>query len=312
MARNPVDPIARAAAFSHGLMLALAQSSMAGWSREQMREAVAPARGAYGASPFANRLQTWPRGYPGDFETVEYILDHQNRAEPGTFAYGLEQVALDSPIAEQHRNKVRTQAQAILQAAVEHRDRPGGARVLVLASGGAADVRMVEDELVELDTQVVLLDQDADALAFARARLPRLAPNVTTVCRNVIRGLVAVRALGPFDLVVAGGLFDYLPDQIVTRVLQQARERLLTPSGRVLFTNIAIENPFRLWIECLADWKLIHRSAGDLKRLCADAGYGADEVVIEADPTALALIATCQVEAVDAVDREHCPSPVMP
>lgn len=293
MARNTVDLIACAAAFSHDLMIALAQYSQAGWSREQMRAAVAPAREAYGASPFAQRLQTWPRGYPGDFETVEHILDHQNRAEPGTFAYGLEQVALDSPIAEQHRNKVRMQADAILRAAVEHRDRPGGARVLVLASGGAADVRMIQDELAELDTQVVLLDQDADALAFARERLPRLAPNVTTVCRNVIRGLVAVRALGPFDLVVAGGLFDYLPDQVITRVLQQARERLLTPSGRVLFTNISLENPFRLWIECLADWHLIHRSADDLRRLCVDAGYGADDVSIEADLTGLALIASC-------------------
>lgn len=152
---------------------------------------------------------------------------------------------------------------------------------------------MIQDELAELDTQVVLLDQDADALAFARERLPRLAPNVTTVCRNVIRGLVAVRALGPFDLVVAGGLFDYLPDQVITRVLQQARERLLTPSGRVLFTNISLENPFRLWIECLADWHLIHRSADDLRRLCVDAGYGADDVSIEADLTGLALIASC-------------------
>ena len=88
----------------------------------------------------------------------------------------------------------------------------------------------------------------------------------------MVRGLVAARTLGPFDLVVAGGLFDYLPDEAITRLLQQARERLLTPSGQVLFTNIALENPCRLWIECLADWRLIHRSADHLSRQCADAG----------------------------------------
>lgn len=287
------DAVSRAVAFSDALVLALEQCSQAGWSREQMREAVAPARDTYAASPFATRLQTWPRGYPGDFETVEYILDLQNQADPGTFAYGLEQVALDSPIAEQHRNKVRAQAQAILRAAVEHRDRPGGARVLVIASGGAADVRLVQDELFDLGTQIVLLDQDADALAFALERLPRLAPSVTAVCRNVVRGVMAVRALGPFDLVVAGGLFDYLPDEVITRVLQQARERLLTPCGQVLFTNIALENPFRLWIECLADWRLIHRGANDLRRLCMVAGFGPHEVSIETDATGLALIARC-------------------
>ncbi len=213
-------------------------------------------------------------------------------------------MALDSPIAQQHRNKVRAQAQAILHSAIEHRDRPGGARVLVIASGGAADVRMVQDDLVDLGAQIVLVDQDADALAFALERLPRLASRVTTVCRNVIRGLVSVRPRGPFDLVVAGGLFDYLPDEVVTRVLQQARERLLTPSGQVLFTNIALENPFRLWIECLTDWRLIHRSADDLSRLCGGAGYGADEVSIEADATGLALIARCGTRELTATAVE--------
>ena len=168
-----------------------------------------------------------PRDYPGDFETVEYILDRRNRATEGTFGCGVEQVALDSPVAEQHRNKVRLQAQAILGGALLHRERPGGARVLVLAWGGAADVQMVEHELAALGTHVVLVDQDADALALAR--LPRLAPKLTKVCRNVIRGLVAVRAHGPFDIVVAGGLFDYLADEVVVRGLQQARSTCSRP-----------------------------------------------------------------------------------
>ena len=291
--RHPGDAVRRAATISRRLMLALAACAQAGWSREQMRAAAAPAREIFAGSQFGMRLQTWPRGYPGDFETVEYILDRQNRAEPGTLAHGLEQVALDSPIAEQHRHKVHIQSRAILDAAIAHRDRPGGARVLVLASGGAADVRMIQDELVELGTQVVLMDQDAEALAIALERVPRLAPNVTTVCRNVIRGLVSVRAHGPFDLVVAGGLFDYLPDEIICRVLQQARARLLAPSGQMLFTNISIENPFRLWLECLADWCLIHRSADDVMRLCLAAGYGAGDVQVSLDPTGLALIVRC-------------------
>jgi len=289
----PEDAVHRASVLCRRLMLALEQCAQAGWSQDDMRTAVAAARDVYASAPFARRLQMWPRGYAGDFETVEYILDHRNRAQPGTFAFGIEQVALDSAIAEQHRQKVRIQSQAILGAAIAHRGRPGGARVLVLASGGAADVRMIQDALVRLGTRVVLVDQDADALAFALERLPRLAPRVTNVCRNVIRGLVSVRAHGPFDLVVAGGLFDYLPGDLASRLLEQVRERLLTPSGQLLFTNIATGNPFRHWIECLADWRLIHRSADDVVRLCVDAGFEAEDVRVSSDPTRLALIVRC-------------------
>lgn len=239
---------------------------------------------------------------------MEYILDHKNHAEAGTLAFGIEHVALASAIAQQHRNKVRAEARAILDVATARRHASGGAKILVLASGGAADVRMIENQLVECDAHVVLVDQDADALTFARERLPRLAPLLTTVCRNVIRGLVSVRTHGPFDLVVAGGLFDYLPDDLVTRVLQQVRERLLAPDGSVLFTNIAVGNPYRLWIENLASWHLIHRSAETVRSLCVAAGYERSEVSVASDPTGLALIVRCAANAagaVDAAEREN-------
>ena len=31
-------------------------------------------RALHARSPFVARLQAWPRGYAGDFETVEYIV----------------------------------------------------------------------------------------------------------------------------------------------------------------------------------------------------------------------------------------------
>lgn len=38
-------------------------------------------------SPFISRLQSWPRGYPGDFETIESLVQQINRATPGTEPY---------------------------------------------------------------------------------------------------------------------------------------------------------------------------------------------------------------------------------
>lgn len=282
---------------SHQLMRALAECERSGWSRDRILTAVAPARAAHAGSPFCRRLQQWPRGYAGDFETVEYIVQQRNDAPGGSFAYWVEQFGLDSPIAQQHRNKVRLQARAILDAALALRHTSDGARVLVIAAGGAADIALVQQELALLNVRLVLVDQDSDALAFARARLPLLESKITTVCRNAVRGLGAVRAHGPFDLVLAGGLFDYLPDDVASAVLRQARERLLAPEGRFLFTNIADGNPYRRWIEYLGDWHLIHRSAADVVRLCEAGGFDLGDIAVTYEQTGLALVVEAEGSA---------------
>ena len=77
-----------------------------------------------GRSPLVHRLQAWPRGYAGDFETVEWLCDARNRAQIGTVPWAIEQCSLQSPLAQQHRNKVGLQARAILSTLVREARRP--------------------------------------------------------------------------------------------------------------------------------------------------------------------------------------------
>jgi extracellular factor (EF) 3-hydroxypalmitic acid methyl ester biosynthesis protein len=296
--RSAYDALLGVGAMSRRLIHALDECERAAWSREQILEGVAEARVVHAASPFVRRLQRWPRGYAGDFETVEHIVSRRNQAPDGTLARWIEQFALDSPIAEQHRNKVRLQAGALLDTAVALGGRSDEARVLILACGGAADVALVQQELNLLNVHLVLVDQDPDALAYAGHRLPMLGSRLTTVCRNVVRGLASVRTHGPFDLMLAGGLFDYLPDAVATGVLRYARERLLRPPARVFFTNIADGNPFRVWIEYLADWRLIHRSAHDVSRLCVAAGFDPADVTVSREQTGLTFVVETHAAAV--------------
>jgi hypothetical protein len=72
--------------------------------------------------------------------------------------------------------------------------------------------------------------------------------------------------------------------------LSAARD-LLVPGGRLLFSNIAQGNPFRPWIEYLADWRLIERTEADLRRLLDETGFHANEPRIFRDSTELALLA---------------------
>ncbi|MEZ5288897.1 MAG: class I SAM-dependent methyltransferase [Vicinamibacterales bacterium] len=290
----PAEGLHLAATLSLNLLAAARQCEQNGWPVDAIRAAVGPAREVYAQSPFVRRLQEWPRGYPGDFETVEYILEQRNRATPGTFGFYAEQYALDCPIAQQHRNKVALQAQAILDAVADAEDDGRTARILVLACGSGADVALVQRPLARRDVQIVLLDQDHDALAVAVARLGALRDRVAPVGRNVLKGLGSVRDLGPFDLVLAGGLFDYLPDAVAVSLLRYVHDRLLAPAGRMFFTNIAEDDPYRLWIECLGNWNLIHRSVADVCRLASKAGFGEPAMEVSRDRTGLALIASCR------------------
>ena len=237
--------------------------------RSAVVQELAPAREVHAESPFVRRLQTWPRGYAGDFETIEYLVGGTNMAPRGTRAWWVEQVALSSPIAVQHRCKVRRQAAEIRQVCAT---RPG-ARVLILACGGGRDLQVLIDQAITLPgAHFTLVDQDPDAVTLASDRARLLGASVTPLCVDVLRGLR--RAEGHYDLVLAGGLFDYLEDSTAVRLLRMARRRLVS-GGTLFFTNIAAGNPFRVWIEYLGEWPLIERSPDDAAALMRGAGFTA-------------------------------------
>jgi extracellular factor (EF) 3-hydroxypalmitic acid methyl ester biosynthesis protein len=278
-------------ALTHRLIGAIERMRTAGHSREDILEVLSGVRAIHARSPFIRRLQEWPRGYAGDFETVEYLWRQRNGAPHGQLPYFLEQYALASPIAQQHRNKIDIQAAELL-ATVSRGRRGEPARILILAAGGCPDLRQAEPALADHPFEVTLLDQDPEALAFSASQLRRVRDRVALVTANVVRGLPHVARQGRFDLVLAGGLFDYLPDRVAVRVLRIARQRLLVTGGRFIFTNIGRGNAYQTWIEYMAEWFLIHRSDREVAQLCASAGFNPEAVGIETDRTGLTLVVT--------------------
>ena len=271
----------------HSFATAVTACEEAGLTRLELLPHLEGVRASHARSPFAHRLQAWPRGYPGDYETVEWLCDARNRATVGTLPWAIEQCALQSPLAQQHRNKVALQARAILSTLVAH----PSARIASIGCGGCRDLSLIQEYLPASQGTFALVDADADALAFARARLDRIASRCTFVQGRVPRAIAKLPA-GSFDLVVAGGLFDYLSDRWAVATLSAVRERL-APGGRLLFSNIAEGNPFRPWIEYLTDWWLIERTDADLLRLLDEAGFDAGRARISRDSTGLALMAEC-------------------
>jgi len=133
------DLLHATAAAMHRFSTAILMCERAGSTRATLMPQLEQLRALHARSPFVARLQAWPRGYAGDFETVEYICDARNQSTPGTVPWAIEECALQSPVAQQHRNKVGLQARAILSTVVAN---PRG-RVASIGCGGCRDLSLI-------------------------------------------------------------------------------------------------------------------------------------------------------------------------
>jgi SAM-dependent methyltransferase len=291
VALAPVDDWHRAyhefASAVSGLCCGIRDAEANGMSRNDICNAIAKARKIHAQSPFIRRLQEWPRGYPGDFETIEYLCDGRVRAEPITPAWFLEHQALRSPAAQQHRNKVAWQASQIASAIV-HTAKP---RILSIGCGGSRDLRQIQHLISDHDVQIVLNDLDASALELSLNSLGMLKPKVATVLGDIFHAIRHISKQEPFDLIVAGGIFDYLEDRQLTWLLPRLL-KLLSTDGILCFTNIGSGNPDRIWIEYCADWFIKERSEAEILLLLEMSGIAQDVCTeFERDTTGLTVMA---------------------
>lgn len=271
------------------LVAAVVEAEAEGQSKMDILASLAAVRSVCAQSPFYSYAQQWPRGYAGDFEIVEQIVAQANHAEPGTFGWALEQQLLTGPMTQQHINKVLHQAKLVTELLSSRPGEP--VSVLVIASGGAADLRRVLPSLVGENVSFVLNDADPDALRLAEDSLGHLGDRLSIVPGNVMRSIDALAEQGPYDLVLAGGLFDYLPERIATRLIGKILRRLCKPGGLFYFSNVGAGNEFRVVLEYLMSWPLIERDEQDIRNLVAPHAELVAETSIALDPTALTLLA---------------------
>lgn len=269
----------------HDICSAVLRCEAAGMTRDSIVASLASAREIHSRSPFVRRLQDWPRGYPGDFETVARIVRGSAGAAPPTLAETCESYSLNFPIAQQHRNKVQHQSRRLLATMME---RPRQSRILTLACGGVPDFELIAPHLAGFAGEVWLNDSDLDALDHAATVLRSIESQCHFVRGNAV--LMARSFPGDFDLVLAGGLFDYLEDRHAVHLIRTIYHRQLRAGGKFFFTNIARGNPFRCLIEYMGDWSLIERSEQDIRQLCRQAGVPPEATAIRMDESGLALL----------------------
>lgn len=230
--------------------------------------------------PFLCRTQTAlrfyskPRGYAGDFMTIEHIYD-EKVGGTGTVGILLDQVLMYRPPPQAVRNRRGILKQRIIDAMIRA---PSPGYVLSLACGPA---REISDTFAALPLdhrpRVTLLDIDTEALTLVGARLAKegLAEHCTLVQANLIRLALGREMLDvpPQDLIYSIGLIDYFNDEFIVHLLQWIHDRL-APGGEVILGNFHPANSGKAFMDYVLEWKLIHRSEEDMKRLFAASPFG--------------------------------------
>jgi extracellular factor (EF) 3-hydroxypalmitic acid methyl ester biosynthesis protein len=232
-----------------------------------------------------------PRGYAGDYYTIELVYHEQPRGEGRTGRF-VDRWALDRPAAQAVRNRRALLAGAIRDVAGAALGGP--ALVTSLASGPAREVFDVLTSTDAPSMHATCIDIDNEAVAYAseRARELGVADRVAFVQDNVIR-LSQGRGKAKLPrqhMIYSVGLIDYLEDMHVVKLLDWIHDHLL-PGGTVVVGNFDVENPDRAFLDHIVDWRLIHRTADDLHELFARSKFGGSPVRVRTEPQQINLFA---------------------
>ena len=239
------------------------------------------------------RFYSKPRGYAGDFLTLEMI--YRNRSA-GTGRIGplLDRCFLNTPIAIALRNRRVLLAGEIMKA-VEAKD--GATHVTSLACGPAGELFDVFQQLDDpRRLQASLLDIDLQALAFVADRRDnaRLQNRINLINANLVYLALGRQklVLKDQDLIYSSGLIDYFNDKFVIKLLNWIHGRL-RPGGTVIVGNFHPNNYCKEVMDYVLEWRLIHRSEEEMHRLFTASVFGRPCTRIQFEGEGINLFAEC-------------------
>lgn len=209
-----------------------------------------------------------PRGYPGDYFTLEKIYDNQ----PYSKAIGFysDRYFLDNEYAVAVRGR-KTKIQEILDDAIIH-SYHDQVNILDIACGPSREVRELLSKNKYGDKKIYLnlLDHDEEALSFSDKNLPRLE-NISYrfIKENVLelsKSEKLKNELRDQDIIYSIGLADYLPDRVLKKMVEFCSS-ILREGGRFILTHKDIDKCDPAAPDWFCKWKFHPRTEKDVVAL---------------------------------------------
>lgn len=248
-------------------------------------------------SRLAERSYTKPRGYAGDYLTIEWMYEDRPTGV-GRVGPIIDKAFLSFPAVVAVKNRRQLLARLIADALDRSPGRP--VHITALACGPAREVFDVFDGPRGADARarlfVTCLDIDADALALVEKRVREcgLASNISTIRANLIHVSTGRQTVEqpPQDLIYSIGLIDYFADSFVVRLMDWMYQQL-GPGGSAVLGNFVPESSSKALMDYVFDWRLIHRSPADMDRLYRQSKFGRSSTQVHLEAQRVNLFAEC-------------------
>jgi len=224
-----------------------------------------------------------PLGYAGDYKIIDDI--YQNTPQTIGFNRLFDNYYQTSSIAVGVRNRKEDFKKIINNFVKKNKKKRN--RILNLACGPCRDILellsydMIDVKNIEFDC----IDNDEHALEYAKTLL-KAYTNINFIRENILR-LAAVKNITTkikhkYDIIYSTGLFDYLPDKIAMKLIENMRI-LLKHKGMLVISTVRnkYSNPSVHYMEWAGDWNLIYRDDDEFRKLFLDAGFKNDELKIQ-------------------------------
>ena len=227
-----------------------------------------------------------PRGYPGDYKTLDIIYDNK----PLSMDFGLysDNSFLKSPYAVAVRIR-KDRLRELIQEFINNSTLKK-VEILNIACGPCREIKELLPCMKNGNPVIfTCLDRDEEALDFSKKSLLRNPPpNVTFKfikedIMNMIKNESPEQAYGKYDLVYSMGLIDYLPDNILKK-LMPLLFRLLKTGGSLIVTHKNREKTYpSLPPDWFCDWKFVPRNKDETIKLFHDSGLSGFSLSTQSD-----------------------------
>ena len=220
-----------------------------------------------------------PHGYAGDYEIIDriytrYISDKTHLSMWDVYMHYQTAVHAVRNRVEYMRQQLNKKINASYVGRVE---------VLNLASGPGRDMLKFFEVNPGAQVHFDCIDKDQKAVDYAKELCADFLHKITFHVKNALR----LKSNKKYDLIWSAGLLDCLSDKVCIHVLKNLG-KMVADGGEIVMGNFSVLNPSRAYMELL-EWNLHHRSPHKLMRFAVAAGFSAEQIRIEKEPTGVNL-----------------------
>jgi len=225
----------------------------------------------FSRSYFGSHARVWPKGYPGDYEILENT--YRNIPLSTGIGYILDMYYLSTTLANTVRGRLAT-LRELLRSELHSREKPV---ILDIACGSSRELFELAPEIKRSSAKITCIDFDSEALNYSLSRLSytNVVDQIDFRKYNAFKMISHARNLKEFghqDVIYSTGLFDYLGDDMLVKLIGALYE-LLNPGGK-LIVSFKDCNMYRTQVyHWLVNWDgFLQRTGEEIRSIIDQAG----------------------------------------